>query len=85
MDRQTISSKTLGVALSGTITVITVLCALAAALLPNYQATHNWLNLVATGEPGSFRNLVEAVINGVIFSWIAAIVFATLYNRFRGT
>lgn len=84
MERKTVNLKALGIALSGTVTLITIVCGLAAMLLPWYQATHNWLNLVATGDPGSVRNLVEGVFNGVIFSWIAAVVFAVLYNRFSG-
>jgi len=84
MERKPVSLKALGIALSGTIAFITILCGLTAMLLPRYQATHAWLNLVAPGDPGSFRNLVEGVVNSLVVSWIAAVAFSALYNRFSG-
>ena len=70
----------LGWALTGTFVLLYVLCFLAAVLFPDASLTHAWLGLYSTAPVGSIRGLVEGIIWNVVFAWIAAITFGTIYN-----
>ena len=39
-----------------------------------------WLGLYSTAPVGSIRGLVEGIVWNVVFAWIAAITFGTIYN-----
>jgi len=69
-----------GVALSGTLVVLVIICAAAAAVLPGWQLAHSWLSLFSPNAPGSIRNFNEGTVYCIIFGWIIAAVFVSAYN-----
>lgn len=76
-----LSLMAFGWALSGTLVVLFVLCALAALVFPEWQLAHGWLSLFSAAPTGSIRNLVDGIVFSVIFGWITAAVLVTIYNR----
>ena len=70
----------LGWGLTATFVVLFVICFLAALLFPNWELTHNWLNLYSTRPIGSAGQFIEGVIWNVVFAWIAAVTFGVVYN-----
>jgi len=69
-----------GVALSGTLVLLVIVCAAAAAILPGWQVAHNWLSLFSPNKPGSMSNFIEGIVYSIIFGWIIATVFVPAYN-----
>lgn len=71
----------LGGGLTVTLLVIFLLCAGAALLVPGANFSHNWIGLFSTAPVGSLRSFIEGIIWSTVFAWVAAIIFAPVYNR----
>lgn len=76
--------KGFGLALSGTLVVLFILCAVAAALFPGWQLAHGWISLFTSGAPGSLRSFIDGIVFSIIFGWIAAGTFVPTYNNLIG-
>jgi hypothetical protein len=81
MEKTSLDLVAFGWALSGTLVVLFVLCALAAMIFPGWQLAHGWLSLFSVAPAGSIRNLADGIVFSVIFGWVSAAIFVTIYNR----
>ena len=80
MEMSKLDLKAFGLALSGALVVLLILCAAAAMLLPGWQLAHNWLTLFSAAEVGSLRSFVDGVVFSIVFGWITAAVLVPIYN-----
>ena len=71
----------LGTALSVTLVVVYVGCALVAMALPKAPLAHGWLQLFSTSPVGSLEGLVTGIAGSVVFAWVSAVIFTPVYNR----
>jgi len=76
-----IDIQALGWALSITLVLLFVSCAVVAVALPNAPLAHGWLGLFTTAPNGSARSFIEGLIGSVAFGWFTAIVLGLSYNR----
>ena len=79
--RAAIDIWALGWALSITLVVLFVLCALVATVAPNAPLAHGWLTLFGTAPNGSARNYMEGIVGSIVFGWLTAVLFGVIYNR----
>jgi hypothetical protein len=84
METTKLDMRGFGAALSGTLVVLVIICAAAAAIFPDWQLAHGWLSLFSASAPGSLRNFIEGIVYSVLFGWIAAAVFVPTYNFMVG-
>ncbi len=70
-----------GLALSITLVILFVICALAANLFPDYRLSHNGLGLFTLAPRGSAQSYVEGIVWSILFAWVIAIIFGLAYNR----
>ena len=80
METSKLDLKAFGLALSGALVVLLILCAAAAMLLPGWQLAHNWLTLFSAAEVGSLRSFVDGIVFSIVFGWITAAVLVPIYN-----
>ncbi len=71
----------LGWGLTVTLLIIFLICVGAAVFIPGASFSHNWIGLFTTAPVGSLRNFFEGIIWSIVFAWVAAIIFAPVYNR----
>ena len=64
--------------------VLFVICAIVEMVAPNLPATHAWIGLFTTAEPGSVRSWLEGVLYSVVFGAVAGSVFVVGYNLIAG-
>ena len=76
-----VSTFALGWALSATFVVLFVLCAVAVFAFPQTRFSHAWLDLFTQAPVTSMRAWLEGLLWSVVLGWIAAVVFAPIYNR----
>ena len=69
-----------GVALSATLVVAFVLCAIAQIILPGAQFSHMWLSLFTAAPLGSILAWVEGIIASIVFGFVSGYCFAHCYN-----
>ncbi len=69
-----------GAALSATLVVAFVLCAIALALLPGPQFSHMWLALFTAAPLGSLVAWIEGLIASVVVGFVLGYCFAHCYN-----
>ncbi len=69
-----------GSALSGTLVVAFVLCAIAQVILPGAQFSHMWLALFTAAPTGSVQAWVEGIIASIVVGFILGYCFAHCYN-----
>jgi hypothetical protein len=75
----------LGAAVSATLVAIYLLCAVAAAVLPDIPLAHRWLTLFGGYPPLTIGGAIGAIVTNIAVGWLAALVFAPVYNAvFRG-
>jgi len=75
-----LSKISAGVALSATLVVAFVLCAIAQVILPGAQFSHMWLALFTSAPMGSIEAWVEGVIASVVVGFVLGWCFAHCYN-----
>ena len=80
MEMSKLDLKAFGLALSGALVMLLILCAAAAMLLPGWQLAHNWLTLFSAAEVGSLRSFVDGIVFSIVFGWITAAVLVPIYN-----
>jgi len=80
MEMSKLDLKAFGLALSGALVVLLILCAAAAMVLPGWPLAHNWLTLFSAAEVGSLRSFVDGVVFSIVFGWITAAVLVPIYN-----
>jgi hypothetical protein len=68
------------IALTGTLVVAFVLCALVQAILPSAQFSHMWLQLFTAAPLGSFQAWIEGVIASAVVGFITGYCFGHCYN-----
>lgn len=71
----------LGAALSATLVVHYVGCALIAMAFPKAPVAHGWLQLFSTSPVGSLESLVTGIAGSIVFAWVSAAIFTPVYNR----
>jgi hypothetical protein len=71
----------LGWALSLALVALFVVSLVVALLFPDLGASHAWVGLFSAAPLDSFRVWIEGIIFSVVFGWITAGVFGTVYNR----
>ena len=76
----TLSPARSGIALSGTLIVAFVLCAIAQAILPSAQFSHMWLSLFTAAPLGSLIAWIEGIIASVVVGFILGYCFAHCYS-----
>ncbi|MDI1253852.1 hypothetical protein [Thermomonas sp.] len=79
--RTPVNLVALGTALSVTLVVIYVVCALAAMALPKAPLAHGWLQLFSTAPVGSLESLATGIAGSLAFAWLSAAIFTPIYNR----
>jgi hypothetical protein len=80
METSKLDLKAFGLALSGALVVLLILCAAAAMLLPGWQLAHNWLTLFSAAEVGSLRSFIDGIVFSIVFGWITAAMLVPIYN-----
>jgi len=70
----------LGAAVSVTLVAIYLLCALAAAVLPDMPLAHGWLALFGGYPPLTAGGVMGAIVTSIAVGWLAALVLASVYN-----
>ena len=80
-NRKPVNLVAMGMALSATLVVIYVGCAVFAVALPKAPLAHGWLQLFSTAPVGSLESLLTGVVGSVVFGWISAVIFTPVYNR----
>jgi hypothetical protein len=76
----TLSPLRAAIALSGTLVVAFVLCAIAQALLPGAAFSHMWLALFTAAPLGSVQAWVEGIIASIVVGFVLGWCFAHCYN-----
>ena len=71
----------LGWALSVALVVLFVVSLIVALLFPDLRVSHAWVGLFSAAPLDSSRVWIEGIIFSVVFGWITAGVFGTVYNR----
>lgn len=74
----------LGWALSAALVGIFLVCALLALLLPGIAVSHQWVGLFTLHDPSVPIAWAEGVGGSIAFGWLAALIFAPVYNRIAG-
>lgn len=69
-----------GLALSSTLIVAFILCAIAQVLLPGAQFSHMWLSLFTAAPLGSIAAWFEGIIASLVVGFILGWCFAHCYN-----
>lgn len=75
-----LSSHAMGLALSGTLVSLFVICAVVQLALPSLQATHAWINLFTNALVGSGSMWVQGIIANAVVGYIAGVIFSKIYN-----
>lgn len=79
--RDPIDIMALGWALSITLVLLFVSCAVVALAVPDAPLAHGWLALFTTAPNGSARSFIEGIIGSVVFGWVNAILLGVIYNH----
>ena len=79
-----LSKVAAGGALSVTLVVAFVLCAVAQAILPGAQFSHMWLALFTAAPIGSAQAWVEGLIASIVVGFVLGWCFAHCYNWMVG-
>jgi hypothetical protein len=77
-----LSKVSTGIALSTTLLVLFVLCAVVEVIFPGPQFTHVWISLFTASPIGSLSAWVEGIIANIVLGFIAGCTFACVYNYF---
>ncbi len=78
-----LSINALGWAFSGALTVLFVLCMLAALFIP-VRLAHGWVSFFSDAPIDSSRVWADGIIWSVVIGWLIALVFGTIYNLIVG-
>lgn len=79
--REPIDIMALGWALSITLVLLFVACALVALAVPNAPLAHGWLALFTIAPNGSARGFIDGILGSVVFGWVTAALIGVIYNR----
>jgi hypothetical protein len=71
----------LGWALSAALVVLFVVCLVVALVIPDWPASHAWIGLYSAAPLTSLRVWVDGIVFSLVFGWVAALVFGSVYNR----
>jgi len=71
----------LGWALSAALVVLFVICLVVVLVLPDWRASHAWIGLYSAAPLTSLRVWVDGVVFSLVFGWVTALVFGSVYNR----
>jgi hypothetical protein len=71
----------LGWGLSATLVVLFVICVVAALVLPDWPASHRWVELFYLAPLTSLRVWMDGIVFSIVFGWISAVVLSLVYNR----
>ena len=71
----------LGWALSAALVVLFVICLVVALVIPDWPASHAWIGLYSAAPLTSLRVWVDGIVFSLVFGWVAALVFGSVYNR----
>lgn len=77
---QSLSVRASAVALSVTLVVAFILCAIAQVILPGAQFSHMWLSLFTSSPLGSLQAWVEGIIASVLVGFVLGWCFTHCYN-----
>lgn len=75
-----LSPLRIGIALSGTLVVAFVLCAIAEALLPGAAFSHMWLALFTAAPLGSASAWIEGIVASAVVGFVLGYCFGHCYN-----
>ncbi len=75
-----LSTVAAGVALSSTLMVAFILCAIVQAIFPGVQFSHMWLALFTAAPIGSVQAWVEGFIASAAAGFVLGWCFAHCYN-----
>jgi hypothetical protein len=75
-----LNTMALGWALSATLVVLFVICVVAALVLPDWPASHRWVELFSLAPLKSLRVWIDGVVFSIVFGWISAVVLRLVYN-----
>jgi hypothetical protein len=71
----------LGWALSAALVVLFVVCLVVALVLPEWPASHAWIALYSVAPVTSLRVWFDGILFSVVFGWVTALVFGSVYNQ----
>jgi hypothetical protein len=71
----------LGWGLSAALVALFVICLVVALVLPAWPASHAWIGLFSVAPLTSIRVWVNGIVFSLVFGWIIAVVFGSVYNR----
>ena len=71
----------LGWALSAALVVLFVVCLVVALVIPDWPASHAWIGLYSAAPLTSLRVWVDGIVFSLVFGWVTALVFGSVYNR----
>ncbi len=77
-----LSQRAAALALSATLVVAFVLCAIAQSVLPGAQFSHMWLALFTASPLGSLQAWVEGIVASILVGFVLGWCFAHCYNWF---
>lgn len=69
-----------GVALSATLVIAFVLCAIAQVIFPGAQFSHMWLALFTAAPLGTIQAWIEGIIASIVVGFVLGYCFAHCYN-----
>ena len=76
-----LSPTAAGLALSGTLVLVFVLCALVQVIVPDLPASHMWVSLFTAAPLGSGEAWLEGLASNLVFGFVAGWLFAAIYNK----
>ena len=82
MSTQRVNIVALGWSLCATLAALFFVCLVVALILPEWRLSHGWIALFTAAPMTSFRVWVDGIIFSLVFGWVTAAVFGSIYNRF---
>ncbi len=70
-----------GVALTGTLVGLFVLCDLTTLAWPTAGLAHGWVRLFASAPEDWGHSFAEGVLGSAAGAWVATVLFVPVYNR----
>jgi hypothetical protein len=76
----TLRPSAVAIALTATLVVLFVLCAIAEVIVPAAPLSHAWIGLFTTAPVGSGRAWIEGIVASIVLGVVGGYIFAVTYN-----
>jgi hypothetical protein len=75
-----LSINATGIALSATLVVLFVICAVVQMFAPSLQVTHMWISIFTGASLGSSTMWVQGIVANAVAGYLAGSIFSKAYN-----